>query len=420
MVKAGDRVRLDIEKPAAGGRMVARANGQVVLVSGAIPGESADVHIDRVGKGVAFGHVVQVDTPSPDRRQPFCDAECGGLLYAHIAYERQVAIKGAVIVDALQRIGKIPWTDRVGVEPSPDAGYRMRARLHLAGGRFGFFREGSHDICDARATRQLMPAACDVLEALARALADRGVERAEADVSENREGTERALHVEVASPRWVDALSGVAIDGATGMTASSPGPPDETLVFGRPYVNDTLQASGAPIRLRRHVRAFFQGNRYLLEPLVTHVVAQVESGGDLLDLYAGVGLFSLASAGRSAGRVTAVEGDAVAAADLRVNARDASGHLEAVNESVEAFTARKQSVPATLLVDPPRTGLSTAAAAGIVGLRSPRVVYVSCDVATFARDARRLVDAGYRLASLRGFDLFPNTPHVETVGVFLH
>jgi 23S rRNA (uracil1939-C5)-methyltransferase len=120
--------------------------------------------------------------------------------------------------------------------------------------------------------------------------------------------------------------------------------------------------------------------------------------------------------------VTAVEGDRIAALDLQANAAalaTAAGSVTAVHRPVEEFViAARRAVPAILIVDPPRTGMSKAALEGAIRLRPRRIVYVSCDVATLARDARRLLDAGYQLRQVNGFDLFPNTPHVETVATF--
>jgi tRNA/tmRNA/rRNA uracil-C5-methylase (TrmA/RlmC/RlmD family) len=168
------------------------------------------------------------------------------------------------------------------------------------------------------------------------------------------------------------------------------------------------------------VRAFFQANRFLLSDIVRHVVQQVPDGGFVFDLYAGVGLFSVSAAVVRGARVTAVEGNKVAVADLRENASDsrADGTVTAVHESVESFVnrrGRELDRPEVVIVDPPRTGMSREALEGVIRLRAPRVVYVACDVATLARDARRLVDAGYTMTGIDAFDLFPNTPHVETV-----
>ena len=192
-----------------------------------------------------------------------------------------------------------------------------------------------------------------------------------------------------------------------------------TMVAGSSHVTDALAIGDrAPIELRRHVLAFFQGNRYLLNDLVSHVVAQVPLRSDAIDLYAGAGLFAVSAAAIRGARVTAVEGDRVAAADLEANARAADGEVTAVHQPVEAFVAASRPRPTTLIVDPPRTGMSREALDGVLALGAARVIYVSCDIATLARDARRIVDAGYAIEGITAFDMFPNTPHVETVVVF--
>ena len=161
MLKPGDVIPLSIEKPAAGGAMIARHEGRVVLVSGAIPGERVQARLVRVTKAVAHAETVAIDEPSPDRRAASGDPLCGGCLYSHIAYPRQLAIKSQVIADAFTRIARLELREPVPVAGSPEQGYRMRARLHVRGSRLGFFREGTHDLCDARATRQLLPATLD-------------------------------------------------------------------------------------------------------------------------------------------------------------------------------------------------------------------------------------------------------------------
>jgi 23S rRNA (uracil1939-C5)-methyltransferase len=401
-------VSLAIEKPAAGGRMIARLSGQVVLVGGAIPGERVTARIERVGKGVLYADTVSADEPSPDRRPIVTDPLCGGCLYAHISYTRQLALKSDVIADAFTRIGRVALPGPVTVAPSPEEGYRMRARLHVRGQRYGFFREGTHDICDARATRQLLPASYDVLDRLTAAIrsVDAGNAQGvrEIELSENIDASSRAICLDTASAidvRTVQRLS--ETEGLTGFG------PDAT-------VTDTLTVDGAPLVLRRNVLAFFQGNRYLLHDLVAHVVEQVPRHASVVDLYAGAGLFAIGAAACRGARVAAVEGDRVSAADLTVNA--VAHDVEARHEPVETFLAGARIAPQAFIVDPPRTGMSRDALDGVIRLRPARVIYVSCDVATLARDSRRLVEAGYAITRADAFDLFPNTPHVETVVVF--
>jgi tRNA/tmRNA/rRNA uracil-C5-methylase (TrmA/RlmC/RlmD family) len=413
-VAVGDLVTLTVEKPAAGGRMIARKNGQVVLVAGAIPGERLTARIERLGKGVAYAQAVGIEDGSPDRRPPFTDPLCGGCLYAHIAYPRQLEIKSQVIADAFTRIGRIPLSLPVAVAASRDDGYRMRARLHVRGGRAGFFREGTHEICDARATRQLLPETCDVLDRIAAGLRSLGAgDVRELEVAENLTASQRAVHLDTILP--VDGRRFAALAGSEGLTGLTLGA--DTL-GGTPKVIDVLTIDGHEVTLGRHVLAFFQGNRYLLRDLVTCVVGGLEHGSEVVDLYAGVGLFAVPAAAARGARVKAVEGDRVAAMDLEANARATAGAVQAIHEPVEAFVGRTKQSPDVLIVDPPRTGMSREALDGAVALRAAKVVYVSCDVATLARDSRRVLDAGYTLTSIEAFDLFPNTPHVEMVAKF--
>ena len=138
--------------------------------------------------------------------------------------------------------------------------------------------------------------------------------------------------------------------------------------------------------------------------------------GPVVDLYAGVGLFGLALVAGGRSDVTLVEGDPISGHDLEENARPYSGQARVERTSVEDFLRRAgPSTGGTFIVDPPRTGLSREVVHSVAELKPPRVIYVSCDVATLARDVRVLVDSGYALDRMSAFDLFPNTAHVETV-----
>src|SRR5205085_6421732 len=130
------------------------------------------------------------------RRDVDSDPECGGCLYAHVRYDRQLTLKSDVIADAFARIGKLPLGGTVRVTASPEDGYRMRARLHMRGGRYGFFREGTHDLCDARTTKQLLPATSDVLDSLVAAIKSLGLDVREIELSENVDATHRAVSLE--------------------------------------------------------------------------------------------------------------------------------------------------------------------------------------------------------------------------------
>ena len=420
MLSPGQLISLSIEKPAAGGPMIARVDGQVVLVSGAIPGERVTARIDRVGKGVAYAQAMAVEEPSADRREPFSDPRCGGCSYSHIAYPRQLEIKAQVITDAFVRIGRLTLPNDLRVAASQEEGYRMRARFHVHDGRPGFFREGTHDVCDARISRQMLPSTVEVVETIAERLRAGGLSTvSDLEVSENVDASARAVHLTTMGPVPASRLERLpGIDGMSGLSLGRESGQRPEILDGSPYVTDTLTVDGKNVTLRRHVLAFFQANRFLLGSLVEHVCGRMAPNGTLVDLYAGVGVFAVSAAVARGSRVIAVEGDRVAVEDLDANAAQAGDVIESVHQSVEVFTEQTSVRPGTLIVDPPRTGMSKAALSGAINLRARQILYVSCDVATLARDARRLVDAGYGLTRIAAFDLFPNTPHVETVAEF--
>jgi 23S rRNA (uracil1939-C5)-methyltransferase len=409
----GDRIRLTIERPAAGGRMIARHEGAIVFVAGAIPGEVVNADVEKVQRGTGWAIAREIVERSPDRVDGAPDGACGGLVLAHIAYDRQLAIKAAIIEDTFRRIGRITLDAPTDVVASPTRGYRMRARLHVRNGRIGFFREGTHSICDAASTHQLRDDSMAVLAALEGALAaDDRAGVSEIEISESLDAGQRACHLELAPNADPSRLAAATrLDGLTGVTCAPAESPRTMELWGSPWVSDQI----AGVALSRHTRSFFQGNRFLTEALVAHVLSLVVEG-PTLDLYAGVGLFSVTAAAAKRGPVTAVEGDRFSSADLKRNADGFDVQVRA--DAVESYLQRAKHAFASVIVDPPRTGMSKDALTGAIALGPQRFVYVSCDVATLARDARVLLDAGYRLTSTRAFDLFPNTAHVETVMSF--
>lgn len=424
MIQPDDLLDLDVTKAAAGGRMLARHAGQVVLVWGAIPGERVRARVERVAKSVVFADTVDVLVPSADRRVVDGDWRCGGNVLAHAAYPRQLQLKAEIVQDAFLRIAHVPLASTPTVIESPELGYRMRARLHADHGRLGFFREESHVLCDATRTGQLLPATNEWIASAAEALA-RGQMKGLVgiELAENVSGHERACHFELDAGAEPTAFVALA-DGLVGASARTADTKAATRVFGLPSVHDDLRLGpedSAPVlRLTRDVRAFFQGNRYLLERFVRHVIERVPAG-PIVDLYAGVGLFGLALAASGRGPVVLVEGDPVSGADLEANARPYAG-LTAARRSVEGFLAEeagRMTAETTCIVDPPRTGISRVALHGIVRAAPGRIVYVSCDVATLARDTRLFLDCGFELQELTALDLFPNTAHIETVAVFV-
>ena len=435
-VEAGSEITIDIEKPAVGGRMLARHEGRVVLVWGAIPGERVRARIERAGRGVLYGETTEVLAPSVDRRDVGADWRCGGNAFAHVAYERQTRLKAEIIRETLGRIGRVSMSAPPDVVASPERGYRMRARLHARGRHLGFLLEGSHLLCNAGSAGQLLP---ETVEWVAEAEGVMAQEHLSGltgvEIAENVRGDERACHLRLEAGTDTAPFARLADAGQiTGLSAERADRLGVEQLTGVPFVSDVVHAqagdSTSALYVRRNVRAFFQGNRFLLEPLVRHVTGLV-AFGPVVDLYAGVGLFGLSLAAAGGEGITLVEGDPTSGIDLKANAEPFGPRVTVDRRSVETFlrmagpsrgargpghtVAHVVDDESTFIVDPPRTGLSKEALGGVVRRRPARIIYVSCDIATLARDTRMLLDAGYDLGGVTGMDLFPNTAHVETV-----
>ena len=264
MLKAGALVELTLEKPVAGGRMLARHDGQVVLVAGAIPGERVRARIDRVNKGMAFATTLAAIQPSPARREVVGDPLCGGTVYAHVAYAEQAAIKREVLRDALRHGGRIEWPGDLPVTSSPEHSYRMRARLHVRKGRVGFFREGTHDLCDCAGTGQLLPESIEAVRAFVDATPRAVRDAIDAiELTESIAADERVLHVlwaphtrintmpldgiwRLDRPERNEAQSNPSnlsnLSKLTGITCDDPSTGLARTISGQPWVSDPLDA----------------------------------------------------------------------------------------------------------------------------------------------------------------------------------
>jgi len=199
--------------------MLARLNGQIVLVWGAIPGERVRARVERSGKGVLFAETVDVLSASPDRRDAIADWRCGGNVLSHVKYERQLHLKSEIIRDAFARIGRMPLDAAPIVTASPEQGYRMRARLHVRGGHIGFMREGSHEICAAGQTGQMLPATLAWIEAAEARLRDEKLAGlTSVEIAENIPATERACHLELEPGSNARAFAVLVTDAVTGLS----------------------------------------------------------------------------------------------------------------------------------------------------------------------------------------------------------
>jgi 23S rRNA (uracil1939-C5)-methyltransferase len=386
-----------IEKWVYGGRGLARPDGQVVLVPFVLPGEVAEVALERERPGMAEARLLKVLTPSSERVAAPCPyfTRCGGCHYQHAPYEFQLARKVEVLREVLRRVGKLEAPEEIAVIAGAPFEYRNRVQLHQVGREIGYLEAGSNRLCPVEHCPVSSPAINSALGALRKM---RGNRRFPLFVRTIELFTnESAVQVNVlASDRPVARhffnWCGEAIPGAT---------------------SGCLEYSAAGAEYRVGHRSFFQVNRFLIDRLVEAGVADAE-GDTALDLYAGVGLFSLPLA-RRVRAVTAVESGSSAVHDLEFNAERASLPIQVERAAVETYLEGLTQTPDFVLADPPRAGLGKEVVRQLLRLRPPRMTIVSCDPATLARDLMALVNSGYSLERVTLIDLFPQTYSIETV-----
>ena len=373
-------VELRIESLAAGGDGIGRmADGRAVFVAFTAPGDRVLARVVEDRGRFARAKVVELLEPGPERVQPVCPAfgSCGGCAWQHVAYPAQLAAKRAILADALRRIGGF----EVGALPpcvaSPsEYAYRGRTRLRVEAGRVGYRRRRSHALCAVSRCPVLVPELEDRLRALAS--------------QPPREDGEWEL-----------------VAGAAGLRAAPVGaaaPPIDLEVGGR--------------RIEVSAGVFAQSNALLAGELARRVAEAAGKGALAVELFAGAGLLT-AELAKNFARIVAVESHAAAVADLRRNAAAwGADHVEALEAPVEHALVRLAGLrPDALVLDPPRTGLADGAAEALLAVLPRRVVYLSCDPATLARDLCVLRAGGLFVRSATAIDLFPQTPHVEALAV---
>jgi 23S rRNA (uracil1939-C5)-methyltransferase len=357
-------------------------DGRVVFVPFTAPGDRVRVQVQERHARFVRARIDTLLEPGPARTDPLCPVfgSCGGCAWQHVAYSAQLEAKAKILADAFSRIGGLALPAPPQIVPAPRPyGYRSRARVLVQRGRVGFRRRRSSAVCATSRCPVLVPE----LDAKLSGLAARPGGRAGEWELAAGSGAARASRLPGRRGRRV------------------------TLVVG-------------PDRIGVSPGVFAQANADLLGPLAEAVTAAAGRGRLALELFAGAGFLTLGLA-RSFERVVALEGSVAAVRDLRANLRVAKVlNTEVHAERLESALRRgvfDDLTPDVLVLDPPRVGLSSEAARSLAGLGSHRVVYLSCDPATLARDAALFVDRGYALRDVVGFDLLPQTFHVEALAV---
>lgn len=383
---------VEIDRVAAGGTVGRLDDGRVVFVRHALPGERVRVALTQERSRFARGDAIDVLSASPQRVVAPCayahPGGCGGCDLQHVEPAYQLEWKAAVVKEQFQRLAHLDVDVQV---QSVGAALSSRTRLRCGvndEGRLGLRQHGSDDIVPL--------AGCHVFSV-------RGNEA----FMNDWEGAEE-VEIRVMGDA---AFAVVTLEDGNVVTATLDGLIDEEPQRSHVEVNGE--------RFRISPLSFWQSHEMAPEILSREVLelAKVKRGGRVVDLYSGVGLFAVPLARRvgSDGRVLAIESSPSSAADARRNVADLS-HVTIVEQRVTPRIIRDTvDHTTTVVLDPPRSGAGIAVMEALVQTRPERIVYVSCDAATLARDIRVLVDAGWNLSQLRAFDLFPMTEHVELV-----
>jgi 23S rRNA (uracil1939-C5)-methyltransferase len=409
-------MEVTVERILPGGLGLAHADGKTVMVALAAPGDRLRVRVDRVKGNVSFAQIEEVLTPSPLRVEPPCPyfGRCGGCDFQQMNYQAQLDAKVGIIKDCLRRLAGIENIPDFQIIAAPNPWhYRSRAQWQYDSVRqkLGYFESGSRHVCDVAECAVLAPSLQQTLESL-------------------RTKMQEGLLLD--SARDFRAVLG---DDNVSIAPSVRSP---TVREGSDSIKDSQEVRkitrtihGETYRL--NAESFFQANDGLLPELIDAAIGEA-SGETALELYCGVGLFTLPLARRFK-HVVGVESDNAAASFARENLvsagltnaevvkRDVGGWLENVKHGELSRLSEKSATALQgqmdfVLLDPPRTGAESRVIAGVLGLKPQRISYVSCDPATLARDLKKLIAGGYTLTSVRAFDMFPQTHHVETVARF--
>lgn len=434
---------LNIDSYTAQGFGVARLDGRVAFIPGTIRGEDWKVQLLKVQKNIAWGRGVELLTPSPARVEPDCpiNGKCGGCQYRHMTYEEELTAKWDRVNDALRRLGGLSLDLPPVLGAEDPLRYRNKVQLPVAQGKqglsIGYFRPRSHDVLDVKDC-PLQPLAVTRLREAFKAWMEQW------SVPAYDESTCQGLirHLYVRTNQAGQSLCCVVANGkklpqvselVEALCKVEPGliglvlninQADTNVILGPEYRTlwgqDFLEETLCGMTFRLSVPSFFQINWAQTQRLYAQAVdfAALTGQETVLDLYCGIGTISLALA-QKAGQVIGAEIVPQAIEDAKANA--ARNKVENTRffcgdaGSVAAQLAREGVRPQVICVDPPRKGLAPEVPAILASMAPERIVYVSCDPATLARDAKRLEELGYRAVKVQAVDLFPRTAHVETV-----
>ncbi len=444
MLQKNQVYTVEITGYTAEGAGVARIDGQAVFVREVIQGEIAEIKIDSVGKRFAYGSLVKLETVSPHRLNRECPLgkKCGGCDFWHMDYQEETRLKAQRVKDSLNRIGgesldEVPITSAESVY-----GYRNKVQFPVTKGKHGveagFYQAGTHQVVSTQRCL-IQPEVADTAKKIA--IEWMQAWKIPAYSEEKHAGCVRHIYVRTAKngsevmvcivtlgnqiPKSDDLLERLQAEIPGVRTLIQIIQPNKTnvilgdkmrILYGDGYIEETLCGS----TFRISPKTFFQVNRNQAEKLYEKALeyANLQPEDVALDLYCGAGTITLAMA-KSGATVIGVEVVEPAILDARVNA-EANGIKNVTFVCGDAGAAAKKLAqegitPQVIMVDPPRKGLSPDVVEAILSMSPQRLVYVSCDPATLARDVKLFTAEKYALEKVHAFDLFPRCAHVETV-----
>lgn len=397
MAHSSTKLDIRIEKLVYGGDGLARLNGQVVLAPFVLPGERATVETAGQKPGFMRSKLVKLLEASRDRVNARCPyfGRCGGCHYQHAGFETQLELKREILAETVRRVGKFEPPGQIRVIAGEPWQYRNRVQFHIQGSNVGYLEAHSNRFCAIEHCPISSPRINQVILILREMLRD------------------------TRWPRFVRSIEVFTNEGQVQLNVLESERPVARRFFDwcaekiPGFIPDAIDYSAMGESYRVSGGSFFQVNRFLIDGMAGQALANA-AGESALELFAGVGLFSLPLARRFS-NVISVESGAGALRDLRFNAERAGVSVEAHPASVDQFLSSLRSAPDFVLADPPRAGLGKIAVRELIRLKPASITIVACDPATLARDLAPLVANGYKLDDLTMVDLFPQTYHIEAI-----
>jgi 23S rRNA (uracil1939-C5)-methyltransferase len=425
-----DELRLSVEKLVYGGDGLAHVDGSTVFVPYVLPGEEVRARTKSKKKKLIWAELLQVTSPSKERGKAACPhfQTCGGCHYQHISAAEQLRLKKEILRETLSRLGGIACEGPIVEHSAEPYGYRNRAQWAVRAGMpraLGYFLPESSVILPIDECPVLSPRLAQTFRKLQEMARSGSLPQGISEIEAFADSQDEKIALNVAFdkfPRPAAELAG-AFQAALPELASLlllDQKKNRFELTGPGYL--THIAGGYQFRVS-HL-SFFQVNRFLLEDLLKTVTAGA-SGALALDLYAGVGFFTMPLA-KTFQKVVSVDANLAATRDLFTNAELAGVTVVTHNEHTEEFLKKTNESPDFVVLDPPRAGLGAEAAVKLAELGAQEIVYLSCDPSTLARDLAVLTNSTrkpkeiaapsvrYEIMEMHLFDLFPQTFHIET------